>query len=168
MLIDATSWAALPPTYVTRATNTDINIIPGGLTCHLQPADVSWKKPFKQAYKALYNEWMVSGEKSYTPAGNMRPPDKSLCLKWVKDAWQSVTTDVVMKSFAVCGISSSIDGSQDSEISCIKAAETIAKTQELALANQEEEDPFADLDGDGETEEDEDELERNETVVRDS
>ena len=57
--------------HVTKATNTDISVIPGGLTSQLQPADVSWNKPFKQAYKAQYNEWMVSGEKSYTAAGNV-------------------------------------------------------------------------------------------------
>ena len=64
--------------HVTKATNTDLSVIPGGLTSQLQPADVSWNKPFKQAYKAQYNEWMVSGEKSYTAAGNVRPPDKTL------------------------------------------------------------------------------------------
>ena len=39
---------------------TAASTIPGGLTRHLQPADVSWNKPFKQAYKDLYNEWMAS------------------------------------------------------------------------------------------------------------
>ena len=162
--------------HINKATNTDISVIPGGLTSHLQPADVSWNKPFKQAYKALYNEWMESGEKSYTPAGNMRPPEKALSLKWVKEAWQSVSTDLVTKSFVVCGISADIDGSQDSEIGCIKegviaaeAARTIAeKTQELTMDRPETQDPFADLDEDSEPAEDEDELEENETVVQDS
>ena len=156
--------------HVTKATNTDISAIPGGLTSQLQPADVSWNKPFKQAYKAQYNEWMVSGEKSYTAAGNVRPPDKTLCLNWVKEAWKSVTTDVIKKSFVACGISSSLDGSQDTEISCIKAggiaaeaAATIStQTQELlasADGERDEDDPFASC------EEDDDELEENETVV---
>jgi len=38
------------------------------------PADVSWNKPFKEAYKARYNQWMATGEKSYTPAGNIKAP----------------------------------------------------------------------------------------------
>ena len=45
---------------------TDACLIPGGLTSHLQPADVSWNKPFKTAYRDLYNEWMSSAEKSFT------------------------------------------------------------------------------------------------------
>ena len=74
-------------------------------------------------------------------------------------------------------ISANIDGSQDSEIGCIKdggiaaeAAGTIAeKTQELTTVGRPEtQDPFADLDEDSEPAEDEDELEENETVVQDS
>ena len=42
---------------VDKQANTDISIIPGGLTSLVQPADVSWNKPFKAAYKELYNEW---------------------------------------------------------------------------------------------------------------
>ena len=94
-------------------TNTDLSVIPGGLTSLVQPADVSWNKPFKEAYKARYNQWMVTGEKSYTPAGNVRAPSKVLCLQWVKEAWSSVSTEVVKKSFISCGISINVDGSED-------------------------------------------------------
>ena len=59
-----------------RNANSDISVIPGELTGHLQPADVFWNKPFKQAHKALYNDWMASVEKSYTVVGNMCAPDK--------------------------------------------------------------------------------------------
>ena len=70
--------------YVNRQTNTDVSVIPGGLTSHLQPADVSWNKPFKTAYKEKYSQWMATGPKTYTAAGNVRPPSKALCLQWVK------------------------------------------------------------------------------------
>ena len=41
----------------------DVAIIPGGLTSQLQPADMSWNKPFKMAYRELCNEWMATAEK---------------------------------------------------------------------------------------------------------
>ena len=153
--------------HVTRQVNTDISIIPGGLTSHLQPADVSWNKPFKAAYKELYNAWMISGEKSYTPAGNMRAPDKALYLQWVIEAWSQLSVEVVKKSFMACGISVSTDGSQECDIHCTKegqlAAEartTIAqKTMALHGSNDYNAlDPFADI-------EDEDELANNELVI---
>ena len=113
--------------HVRRGANSDISVTPGGLTRHLQPADVSWNKPFKQAYKALYNDWMVSGEKSYTPAGNLHAPDKALCLKWVTETWGSVSSDVICKSFRVCGISINPDGSEDGEIHSIKDGQIAAE-----------------------------------------
>ena len=63
---------------VTRGTNTDLSIIPGGLTSALQPVDVSRNKPFKVAYRELNNEWMVSGDKNYTRGGNVRAPTSHL------------------------------------------------------------------------------------------
>ena len=48
---------------VTRGTNSDVIVISGGLTRVLQPADVSWNKPFKASYGTLYDEWMVNREK---------------------------------------------------------------------------------------------------------
>ena len=44
-------------THVTSL-GSDMVIIPGGLTSQVQPADVSWNKPFKAAYRELYNKWV--------------------------------------------------------------------------------------------------------------
>lgn len=153
-------------------------MIPGGLTRLVQPADVSWNKPFKEAYKELYSQWMVSGEKSYTPAGNVRAPSKLLCLRWVKEAWSKVSKEVIVKSFRVCGISVSIDGKEDDEIHCVKNGEVAMdaraaiqeKTQTLHMptdcdactdSSNEDGDPFAGLT------DDEEELENNEICVED-
>ena len=146
-------------------------IIPGGTTSHLQPADVSWNKPFKSAYRELYNQWMASGEQSFTPAGNMRAPDKLICLRWVVKAWEAVTTEVIVKSFKACGISVAIDGSEDDQIHCLKqggmaadAAPEISRlTTEMLEADNEDsafDDPFDD-------EDDDNELEINELLVED-
>ena len=155
-----------------RSLKCDVAIIPGGLTNQLQPADVSWNKPFKMAYRELYNEWMATAEKSFTPAGNMRAPEKKLCLEWVKIAWSKVTTDVVIKSFKACGISNNTDGSEDDMIHCLKpgevahsAAETVAKetAQQNNPVADDDEDPFMGID-------DEDfgvEMEEDETIIDD-
>ena len=56
-------------------TRSDTSVIPGGLTKHLQPADVSWIKPFKEFYKAKHEEYS-SGEKTYTAGRNIRASRK--------------------------------------------------------------------------------------------
>ena len=154
---------------VNKVTNADICMIPGGLTSLVQPADVSWNKPFKDAYRNLYDHWMANGEKSYTPSGNLRAPSKILCLQWVRRAWESVTKEVVCKSFKMCGISVNSDGSKDVEIHCIKSG-NVAEDATAEIARQtaalsssmlaDDSDPFADI-------EDEGQLETNELVIED-
>ncbi|GFV23775.1 HTH CENPB-type domain-containing protein [Trichonephila clavipes] len=51
--------------------NTDIEVIPGGLTSLVQPLDVCINKPFKQNLKRQWNTWMLEGEKSFTKGGQM-------------------------------------------------------------------------------------------------
>ena len=149
---------------------TDACIIPGGLTSHLQPADVSWNKSFKSAYEDLYNEWMATGKHSFTKAGNMKAPDKLTCLNWVKVAWSSVTAETIIMSFKVGGVSVETDGSEDSMIHCLKrgevAAEAAAEVAKMtsALEIPDDSDPFATLNTDA-GEEDKDELQTNELVI---
>ena len=158
---------------VNKVTNSDTSIIPGGLTGHIQPADLCWNKPFKAAYKELYGEWMTGVEKTYTCAGNVHAPNKLQCLKSVKKAWEAVDVEVIKKTFKSCGISVMIDGSEDTEVHCIRdggvAAEAraeIAQSTAALLAPQDENveddddpDPFKDI-------EDEDELEQNEWLQK--
>ena len=69
-------------------------------------------------YEDKYSEWMASGQKSYIAVGNMRAPSKAQCLKWVKECWSSLSTELILKSFHSCGISVNVDGSEDAEIYC--------------------------------------------------
>ena len=41
--------------------NSDLCVIPRGCTSKLQPADVSWNKPFKSHLSEMYDEWLFSG-----------------------------------------------------------------------------------------------------------
>ena len=155
--------------YVDKQTNSDVSVIPGGLTSHLQPADVSWSKPSKTAYKAKYSHWMATGTKSCTAAGNMCAPSKALCLEWVRECWEELPSKIIKKSFRACGISVEVDKVE--EIHYLKpggvaadARETINTETANFLAGVSEDDgkdPFTRL------EEDDDELEENETVLDD-
>lgn len=93
--------------------NSDMAVIPGGCTCKLQPADVSWNRPFKAKLAELYDEWIFNGPIERTRAGNRKAPPKALLLKWIKDAWAAITPDVIRKSFKKCGITVALDGTED-------------------------------------------------------
>ena len=58
----------------------------------------------------MYDEWLFNEK---TKGGNRRAPSKIVMLKWVKQAWDAISPDIIRKSFKKCGISNTIDGSED-------------------------------------------------------
>ena len=96
-----------------RRTNTDIAVIPGGLTSILQPLDVFLNKPLKDRLCEQWNNWMIEGQKSFTPAGNMRGALLPTVCSWVLDAWPSLMAEMVARCFKKDSISNSMDGTED-------------------------------------------------------
>ena len=41
-------------------------------------------------------------------------------LKWIYDAWEAISLELIEKSFKVCGITNAIDASEDTDIHCFK------------------------------------------------
>lgn len=61
----------------------------------------------------MYDEWLFNGPVQKTKGGNRRAPSKIVMLKWIKQAWDAISPDIIRKSFKKCGISNAIDGSED-------------------------------------------------------
>ena len=96
--------------------NTDIAIIPGGLTSVLQPLDVCLNKPFKDRLREKWGMWMARGEYELTKGGNLKKPGYNIICKWIIEAWDSISSEMVIKSFKKCGISNDLDGTEDDYI----------------------------------------------------
>ncbi|KAF7636014.1 HTH CENPB-type domain-containing protein, partial [Meloidogyne graminicola] len=95
-------------------------VIPSGCTKYVQPADVMWNSVFKSSIRKNYDDWMLHGEREHTSSGNPRPPSMLTYLSWVADAWDSIPTEDIKRSFKVCGITNEIDGPEDELIHCFK------------------------------------------------
>lgn len=110
--------------------NTDLVLIPPGCTRLLQPADVCWIKPFKDQLREHWKAFMRKTEK--TKKGNTKSPSRQDVLRWVSEAWECVSEDLIRRSFKKCGISNALDGSEDGEFhsSLSQASNSIEVTDE--------------------------------------
>lgn len=48
-----------------------------------------------------------------TKAGNLKGASAQLICQWIKDAWDDLPQDLIIKSFLKAGISNQLDGSED-------------------------------------------------------
>jgi len=67
--------------------NTDLVIIPGGVTVQLQVLDVVVNKLFKDHLKQLYSEWLLKGDHALTPAGRIKKPNVTILCQRIITAW---------------------------------------------------------------------------------
>ena len=92
---------------------TDVAVIPGGMTSILQPLDVGMSKPFKDHLRQRWNKRMLDGEHSFIPAGRIRKPDLQLICKWILESWEAISPMTVRQSFLKCCITNAIDRTED-------------------------------------------------------
>ncbi|XP_072504854.1 pogo transposable element with KRAB domain isoform X1 [Notamacropus eugenii] len=89
--------------------DTDMVIIPGGLTSQLQVLDVVVYKPLNDSVRSQYSEWLLAGNLALSPTGNAKKPPLGLFLEWVMVAWNSISSDSIVQGFKKCHVSSSMD-----------------------------------------------------------
>ena len=55
----------------------------------------------------------MSGEKTFTPGGQLRAASLVTVCQWVKESWQELSKEMVECYFKKCGISNALDGTED-------------------------------------------------------
>ena len=75
-----------------------ITVIPSGLTSQLQPLDISVNKLFKGFMHEEWAKWIEAPTHNVTLAGRVKRPSISNVGEWVKNSWQQVKCETIVKS----------------------------------------------------------------------
>lgn len=110
--------------------NVDIVIIPGGCTSKVQPVDVCLNKPLKSV---IPNRWrvhvhsLVDTEETIAPQDKLTPTTKPVLAQWIMEGldYFRQKPEMVKTSFLVCGITNSLDGSENYFVQCAKELEEL-------------------------------------------
>ena len=123
----------------------DALMIPAGCTSKCQPMDVCINKPFKAILRKCWVEHVNKAvEKMSTPTPSdykLPPPTRQDMVDWVEKAFQIISDDkdMIMKSFDVCGITTT-------DPSKVRSGEFYSKCMEKAItildSDDTEDDPF--------------------------
>ena len=92
---------------------THLAVFPDGSNSQLQLLDVSVNKPFKGFMHDERAKWIEAPTNHVTPAERVKRPSISNVGHWVKNSWQRIKSETSIKSLKNCGISKSLDGSED-------------------------------------------------------
>ena len=84
--------------------NSELAIIPGGLTKELQPLDIGVNRAFKVKLRTAWERWMTDGEHSFTKTGRQRRASYATICEWIADAWANVSACTVVRALAKAGI----------------------------------------------------------------
>ena len=60
-----------------------------------------------------WTKWTEAPTHHVTPTGRVKQPSISNVCEWVKNSWQRVKSETIVKSLKKCGISNALDGSED-------------------------------------------------------
>jgi hypothetical protein len=83
-------------------------VISGGM----QPLDIIINQPFKVHIERSYSKWAQKTHKT-TPTGCLKRATLTETCLWILEAWQSISQDMIAKSFKVTGILNKMDRSED-------------------------------------------------------
>jgi len=95
-----------------RKMNTELVVMPGGITSVLQPMDVSIK-PFKDRLRQQYLKWISDPPHELTKTGKIKCAAPSEVARWMSAARKAIPESIIIRSFKKCCISNALDGSED-------------------------------------------------------
>lgn len=81
----------------------DVDYIPAGYTCVLQPVDVGVNAPFKRIIRDFHHQWCMKKYPTITKTNKLPTPNRDDIYEWIVRAYDGISETSIAKTFA-CSI----------------------------------------------------------------
>ena len=126
-----------------KKTNSELCVIPGGLTKELQPLDIGINRPFKAKLRVAWEHWMTDGKHTFTKTGRQRWANYATICQWIVDSWSKISVSTITRSFRKAGIipeQSNTDNSDETDSNSDKTDPVMLDAEIAQLLNSDTED----------------------------
>jgi hypothetical protein len=82
----------------------DVDDIPAGYTCVLQPVDVGVNTTFKKAIRDFHHQWCLDTYPKITNKVRLPTPERDNVYDWVVQSFDMITAKSIQKTFACIGL----------------------------------------------------------------
>ena len=124
-------------------TNSELAVIPGGLTKELQPLDIGINRPFKTKLRVAWEHWMTDGKHTFTKTGRQQRASYATICQWIVDSWSKISISTITRSFRKAGIiteQSNIDNSNETDSDSDETDPVMLDAEIAQLLNSDTED----------------------------
>lgn len=81
----------------------DVDYIPAGYTCVLQPIDVGFNAPLKRHIRDFHHKWCIEKYRGITNAMKLPTPTKEDIIDWVIKSYDRISEESIRKTFLSIG-----------------------------------------------------------------
>jgi hypothetical protein len=81
----------------------DVDYIPKGYTCVLQPVDVGFNAPLKHWVRNCHHEWCLDKYPKLVPHQKIPLPTNDDIMQWINYAYDKITPQLIIKTFKHIG-----------------------------------------------------------------
>jgi hypothetical protein len=82
----------------------DVDYIPAGYTCVLQPVDVGVNATFKRVIRDFHHKWCMQEYPTILDDDKLPTPDRKDVYEWVHQSFEEVSEESIRKTFVYIGL----------------------------------------------------------------
>jgi DDE superfamily endonuclease len=81
----------------------DVEYIPKGYTCVLQPVDVGFNAQLKKHIRDKHHQWCIESYRGLPNAAKIPTPERDHLIEWVRYAYNHITEESIIRTFKYIG-----------------------------------------------------------------